>query len=83
MIVVQTYKQDAGEFANMVSAVDFEDCKKRLRLYFKNVGKCKAMLISGQKIEIPFVVLQKDRRTKDIKVSDERRRPISKSIIYN
>ena len=80
MLVVQTYGKDAGEFADLTSAVDFEDCKKRLRLYFKNVGEVKARLFAGEKISIPYVVLQKDRRVRDIRVSDERRRPVKAFI---
>ena len=74
MIVVQKYKKDAEIFSGLTSAVTFESLKKRLRLYFKNIGKVKAMLFAGEKISIPYVELQKDRRVGDIKVSDERRR---------
>ncbi|MBA7545326.1 hypothetical protein ES705_37692 [subsurface metagenome] len=73
MIVVRTYAEDVGQFAGLTSAVDFGDCKKRLRLYFRNIGKVKAMLYAGEKISIPYVVLQRDRRVRDIRVSDERR----------
>ncbi|MBA7603831.1 hypothetical protein ES703_10949 [subsurface metagenome] len=73
MIVIQTYTKNAEQFSDLTSAVDFEDCKKRLRLYFKNVGEVKARLIAGEKISMPYVVLQKDRRVRDIKVKDERR----------
>ncbi|MBA7515460.1 hypothetical protein ES705_07500 [subsurface metagenome] len=73
MIVVQKYKKDAEQFSGLTSAVDFESLKKRLRLYFKNIGKVKAMLYAGEIIDIPFVTLQKDRRIRDLKVEDERR----------
>ena len=81
MLVVQKYKQDAEQFSGITTAIDFEDCKKRLRLYFRNIGKCKAMLYAGEIIDIPFVTLQRDRRCKDIPVKDERRKPVNKSII--
>ncbi|MBA7516025.1 hypothetical protein ES705_08070 [subsurface metagenome] len=81
MIVVQKYKDNAERFKNLTSAVTFESCKKRLRLYFRNIGKCKAMLLSGQKISIPFVTLQRDRRVRDIQPKNERRKPVSISII--
>jgi len=74
MIVVQKYKKDAGNFSGLTSAVTFESLKKRLRLYFTNIGKVKAMLYAGKKIDIPFVTLQKDRRVRDIKVKNERRK---------
>ena len=73
MIVIQTYTKDAEQFAGITSAVDFETCKKRLRLYFKNVGEVKARLYSGEKISMPYVEIQKDRRVRDIKVKNEQR----------
>lgn len=73
MIVVQTYTEEMEGLAGLTTALDFEDCKKRLRLYFRNIGKVKAMLYAGEKISIPYVVLQRDRRVRDIRVSDERR----------
>ena len=73
MIVVQIYKDNAERFKNVTSAVTFESLKRRLRLYFKNIGQAKAMLYAGKIIDIPFVTLQKDRRCMDIPVKDERR----------
>jgi len=73
MVVIQTYSEKAENFAGVTIAVDFEILKKRLRLYYRNVGKCKAMLYAGEKISLPYVVLQKDRRVGDIKVLNERR----------
>jgi len=73
MIVVQTYTREAKEFENLTIATDFESLKKRLRLYFKNVGEVKARLFAGEKISMPYVEIQKDRRIRDIKVKDERR----------
>ncbi|MBA7565676.1 hypothetical protein ES708_07361 [subsurface metagenome] len=74
MKVVQKYKKDAEQFSGITSAITWESCKKRLRLYFKNIGQVKARLFAGEIINIPFVTLQKDRRVKDIKVKNERRR---------
>ncbi len=74
MKVVQKYKKDAEQFSGITSAVTFESLKKRLGLYFTNIGKVKARLFAGEKIDIPFVTLQKDRRIRDLKVFDERRR---------
>lgn len=73
MIVVRTYLKDAEKFAGLTTALDFEECKKRLRLYFKNVGEIKARLFAGEKISMPCVILQKDRRCRDIRVKNERR----------
>jgi hypothetical protein len=73
MIVVQKYKKDAEQFSGITTAVDFDSLKRRLRLYFKNIGKVKAMLYAGEIIDIPFCTLQKNRRIRDIKVKNERR----------
>ncbi len=73
MIVIQTYTKDAEQFAGVTSAADFEVLKKRLRLYFKNVGEVKARLYAGEKISMPYVEIQKDRRVRDIRVKNERR----------
>jgi len=74
MIVVQTYTKDAGEgVENLTIAVTFESLKRRLRLYFKNVGEIKARLFAGEKISMPCVTIQKDRRIRDLKVKNERR----------
>ncbi|MBA7515590.1 hypothetical protein ES705_07632 [subsurface metagenome] len=74
MKVVQKYTKDAEQFAGITSAVDFESLKRRLRLYFTNIGKVKAMLFAGERISMPYVELQKDRRVRDIRVKNERRK---------
>ena len=73
MIVTQTYTEKAEQFAGVTTSLDFEECKKRLRLYFKNVGEIKARLFAGEKISMPYVEIQKDRRVRDIRVKNERR----------
>ena len=73
MIVIQTYTKDAEQFAGITSAIDFETLKKRLRIYFKNVGEIKARLFTGEVVSMPYVEIQKDRRIRDIKVKNERR----------
>lgn len=73
MIVVQTYTEKAENFAGVTTTIDFETLKKRLRIYYKNVGEIKARLYAGEKISMPFVEIQKDRRIRDIKVKNERR----------
>ncbi|GAI62468.1 unnamed protein product [marine sediment metagenome] len=82
MLVVATYKENAGEFANLTFATTFGSLYKRLRLYFSttNIGIIKAKILGGEKITIPYMVLQKDRRRENIKVTDERRKPV-KAII--
>jgi len=73
MLIVQKYKKDAEQFSGITTAVDFDSLKRRLRLYFKNIGQVKAMLYAGKVIDMPFVTLQKDRRVRDIRVKNERR----------
>jgi hypothetical protein len=73
MIVIRIFKDDAGNFANLASAVNFEACKRRLRLYFSNLEKVKERIIAGEIINIPYVTFQHDRRKKDIPVGDDRR----------
>jgi len=83
MLVVVTYTEDAREFANLTFATTFGSLYKRLRLYFSttNIGIIKADILSGEKITIPYMVLQRDRRYKNVKVKDERRKQIGKTII--
>jgi len=82
MLIVATYKKDAGEFANLTFTTNFGSLYKRLRLYFSttNIGIVKAKILGGEKISIPYMVLQRDRRRENIGVTDERRKPV-KSII--
>jgi len=83
MLVVVTYGEDAGEFANLTFATTFGSLYKRLRLYFSttNIGIVKAEILKGKIVPIPYMILQKDRRCQNIKVKDERRKPIGKTII--
>ena len=75
MIVVRIFKGDAGKFANLISAVNFEACKRRLKLYFSDLKKVKERIIAGEIINIPYVTFQKDRRiNKKKEIENERRR---------
>ncbi|GAH30254.1 unnamed protein product [marine sediment metagenome] len=58
MIVVRIFKNDAGKFANLISAVNFEACKRRLRLYFSELEKVKERIIAGEIIDIPYMTFQ-------------------------
>jgi len=78
MKVVQKYTKNAERFAGITSEVTFESLKRRLRLYFKNIGKVKAMLFAGEKISMPYVEIQRDRRIRDIRVKNDRRKTILK-----
>ncbi|RXG66076.1 hypothetical protein ES695_04830, partial [Candidatus Atribacteria bacterium 1244-E10-H5-B2] len=75
MIVVKIFKDNAKKFANLITAVTFESCKKRLRLYFSDLEKVKERIISGEIIDLPHMTLQRDRRVNEEKrIRNERRR---------
>ena len=75
MITVKIFKDNARKFANLTTAVDFEACKRRLRLYFSDLEKVKERIIAGEIISIPYVTFQRDRRVnKEKSIKNERRR---------
>lgn len=75
MIVVEIFKDDAANFSNLTSTATFEDCKRRLGIYFSDLKKVKERIISGEIISIPYLTFQKDRRiNKDNRSKNERRR---------
>jgi len=80
MILVRIFKDDAKKFANLVAAVNFETCKRRLGLYFSDLEKVKERIIAGKIIDLPYVTFQKDRRVnKDKEIKNERRRHLKSS----
>ncbi|MBA7535382.1 hypothetical protein ES705_27635 [subsurface metagenome] len=80
MIIVRIFKDNARKFANLTTAVNFEACKRRLRLYFSNLKKVKEKIIAGEIINLPYVTFQKDRRVnKDKWIKNERRRHLKSS----
>jgi len=81
MIVIQIYKDNAEQFAGITSAVTFDFCKRRLRLYFTDLEKVKKRIIDGEVIDIPYMTLQKDRRVKNKKVNNECRKNLQKAIL--
>lgn len=75
MIVVRIFKGNVRGFDNLTSAINFEACKRRLRLYFSDLEKVKEKIIAGEIIDIPCVTFQKDRRINEEKrIGSERRR---------
>ena len=75
MIVVRIFKGNVRGFDNPTSAINFEACKRRLRLYFSDLEKVKEKIIAGEIIDIPCVTFQKDRRINEEKrIGSERRR---------
>ena len=75
MIIVRIFKDNAKKFANLTTAVNFEACKRRLRLYFSDLEKVKEKIIAGKIISIPYVTLQRDRRVnKEKSIKNDRRK---------
>jgi len=75
MIIVKIFKDNAKKFANLVTAITFEACKRQLRLYFPDLKKVKERIIAGEIIDLPYLTLQRDRRVNQEKrIRDERRR---------
>jgi len=75
MILVRIFKDNAKKFANLVTAVNFETCKRWLGLYFSDLEKVKERIIAGEIIDLPYLTLQRDRRVNEEKrIRDERRR---------
>ena len=75
MIIVRIFKDNARKFTNLITAVTFEACKRRLRLYFSNLEGVKERIIAGKIIDLPYLTLQRDRRVNEEKrIRNERRR---------
>ncbi|MBA7560835.1 hypothetical protein ES695_14350 [Candidatus Atribacteria bacterium 1244-E10-H5-B2] len=74
MLVVSIFKKNAEYLAGRISAVSFESCKRRLKLYFSNLNKVKERIIAGEIVDIPYVTFQRDRRSMEKKkIKIERR----------
>ena len=82
MIVIRIFKENAGNIAGLTSAITFEDCKKRLRLYFSDFKKVKEKITIGEIIDIPYITLQKDRRINNKKMIRNERRKNLEVINY-
>jgi len=75
MVIVAIFKENAGNnIAGLTSAITFEDCEKRLRLYFSDLKKIKEKILAGEIIDIPYLTLQKDRRINKKMIRNERRK---------
>jgi len=74
MIVVKAYKSDAWYLAGITTAIEWENCIKRLKYYFSDVNKVREKILAGKIINIPYVIFQRDRRKKDIPVREDQRR---------
>ena len=82
MIVIRIFKENAGNITGLTSAITFEDCKKRLKLYFSDLKKVKAKITTGEIIDIPYITLQKNRRINNKKMIRNERRKNLEVINY-
>ena len=82
MVVIGIFKENAGNIAGLTSVITFEDCKKRLRLYFSDLKKIKKKITTGEMIDIPYITLQKDRRINNKKMIRNERRKNLEVINY-
>ena len=82
MVVIRIFKENAGNIAGLTSAITFEDCKKRLRLYFSDFKKVKEKITTGEIIDIPYITLRKDRRINNKKMIRNERRKNLEVINY-
>ena len=74
MIVVRIYKNNAWYLAGKIKVIEWENCIKRLKLYFSDINKIKKKIIAGEIIDLPYLTFQKDRRiNKEKKIKNERR----------
>jgi len=83
MIVVSIFKGNARSIAGSTCQVTFENCKKRLRLYFSDLRKVEEKILSGEIIDIPYLTLQKDRRLNNEKRIGNERRKYLQAVIDN
>ena len=74
MVIIRIFKENAGSIAGLTSAITFEDCEKRLRLYFSDLKKIKERITAGEILDIPYLTLQKDRRINKKMIRNERRK---------
>jgi len=74
MVIIRIFKENAGSIAGLTSVITFEDCRKRLRMYFSDLKKIKEKILSGEIIDIPYLTLQKDRRINKKMIRNERRK---------
>jgi len=74
--VIKTYK--SSQYLDGITiAVNFKNCIKQLRYYFENIKKIKEKILAGKIIDLPYLILQRDRRVNQEKrIRDERRRQL-------
>ena len=82
MIVVSIFKENAGSIAGFTSAINFENRKKWLGLYFSDLKKIKEKILAGEIIDMSYLTLQKDRRVNKKEMIRNKRRKNLEMISY-
>ena len=78
MLVVNIFRGNAEGLAGKTSAISFESCEKRLKLYFSDLEQVKKRIMSGEILSLPYITLQKDRRINGKKkIEIERRKNLN------
>jgi len=73
MIVVGIYKRNAENFSGLTIARDWKDFTRRLGYYYPNIFEVKERILNGEVIDLPYIILQKDRRVKNVNIGLKRR----------
>ena len=73
MLVVGIYKRNAENFEGLTIVGDWKDFTRRLGYYYPNIFEVKEKILNGEVINLPYMILQKDRRIKNINIGLRRR----------
>jgi hypothetical protein len=80
MIVVRIFKNNAWYLAGKINVIEWENCIKRLKLYFSDINKIKKKIIAEEIIDLPYLTFQKNRRVnKEKRIKNEQRRHLKSS----
>lgn len=77
MLVIGIYKDNAKQFAGLTIAKDWKNFTRRLKYYYSNIFEIKEKILNGGIVELPYLTLQRDRRIKNTKISNERRKKLN------
>lgn len=74
MLVVKIFRDNAENFKGITVANEWEEIARQIRIYFSDPKKVRQRINNGEVVNLPYFSLQKDRRVRDIKVTEEQRR---------
>ena len=73
MLVVKIFRDNAENFKGITVANEWEEIVRQIRLYFSDPKKVRQKINNGEVVNLPYFSLQRDRRVKKEKVTEERR----------